>query len=156
MIDTRDTLTRSVLPIAQDLFAAMVDGEPGLLEPVDALGAPIPDPVHAWVDIVGPTSWRTLVVTARPTADRIARALLQLDDGETVGLDDVRDALGEVANVVGGNLKGMLDGGSSLTLPVVDTTGPAVARAADHAQALLWRGEPLVISLWTSKDGEQL
>ena len=156
MIDTRDTLTQRVLPIAQDLFAAMVDGEPGLLEPVDALGAPIPDPVHAWVDIVGPTSWRTLVVTARPTADRIARALLQLDDDETVGLDDVRDALGEVANVVGGNLKGMLDGGSSLTLPVVDTTGPAVARAADHAQALLWRGEPLVISLWTSKDGEQL
>ena len=156
MIDTRDTLTRSVLPIAQDLFAAMVDGEPGLLEPVDAPGASIADPVHAWVDIVGPTSWRTLVVTARPTADRIARALLQLGDDETVGLDDVRDALGEVANVVGGNLKGMLDGGSSLTLPVVDTTGPAVARAADHAQALLWRGEPLVISLWTSKDGEQL
>jgi chemotaxis protein CheX len=33
--------------------------------------------------------------------------------------DDVRDALGELANMVGGNLKSVLPGGVSLSLPTV-------------------------------------
>jgi chemotaxis protein CheX len=156
MIDTREALAESVVPIAQDLFTAMIDGEPGLLTPTDAVEAPIADPVHAWVDIVGPSRYRALVVTARPTADRLARALLQMPDDEDVALEDVQDALGEVANVVGGNLKGMLPEGSSLTLPVVDVVGPALERPADHEQPLLWRGDSLVISLWTPKNGEEL
>jgi chemotaxis protein CheX len=156
MIDTHETLTESIVPIAQDLFTAMIDGEPGLLTPVEAVAAPMAGPVHAWVDIVGPAHYRALVVTARTTADRLARALLQMADDEDVSLEDVQDALGEVANVVGGNLKGMLPEGSSLTLPVVDVTGPAVSRPADHEQPLLWRGDPLVISLWNPKNGEEL
>lgn len=156
MIDTHETLALSVVPIAQDLFTAMIDGEPGLLTPEPAVTAPVTDPVHAWVDIVGPARYRALVVTGRATADRLARALLQMADDEDVSLEDVQDALGEVANVVGGNLKGMLPEGSSLTLPVVDVAGPTATRPADHEQPLLWRGDPLVISLWTPKNGEEL
>ncbi|OLT53616.1 chemotaxis protein CheX [Cellulosimicrobium sp. CUA-896] len=155
MIDTHETLALSVVPIAQDLFTAMIDGEPGLLTPEPAT-LPVVDPVHAWVDIVGPAHYRALVVTGRATADRLARALLQMADDEDVSLEDVQDALGEVANVVGGNLKGMLPEGSSLTLPVVDVVGPTATRPADHEQPLLWRGDPLVISLWTPKNGEEL
>ncbi|MFC8923837.1 chemotaxis protein CheX [Cellulosimicrobium sp. NPDC057127] len=156
MIDTHVTLAESVVPITQDLFTAMIDGEPGLLTPADAITVPMVDPVHAWVDIVGPAHYRALVVTPRATADRLARALLQMTPDEDVSLEDVEDALGEVANVVGGNLKGMLPEGSSLTLPVVDVTGPTASRPADHEQPLLWRGDPLVISLWTPKNGEEL
>ena len=156
MIDTHETLAESVVPIAQDLFTAMIDGEPGLLTPADGVDGPLADPVHAWVDIVGPARYRALVVTARSTADRLARALLQMPDDEDVSLEDVQDALGEVANVVGGNLKGMLPEGSSLTLPVVDVAAPDTARPADHEQPLLWRGDPLVISLWIPKNGEEL
>ncbi|MCA5895153.1 chemotaxis protein CheX [Isoptericola sp. NEAU-Y5] len=150
-----ETLARSVLPIAQDLFSAMIDGEPGLLQAGTGTADLAAGSVRARVDIVGPTSTRAEVVTTRPTADRIARALLQMADDEPLSGEDVEDALGEVANVVGGNLKGMLPEGSSLTLPVVELDEPASAPAADHDELLLWRGEPLVISLWTM-NGEEL
>ncbi|QDW62439.1 chemotaxis protein CheX [Oerskovia sp. KBS0722] len=156
MTDTTSTLAQSVVPMAQDLFTAMVDGEPGLLLPMDALEEPIADPLYAWVDIVGPAVSRTLVVTARETADRLARSLLLKEDDEPVTLEDVQDALGEVANVVGGNLKAMMPEGSSLTLPVVEHAEPSASRPADHEQALLWWGGPILIQLWTSTNGEDL
>ena len=156
MTDTTSTLAQSVVPMAQDLFTAMVDGEPGLLLPMDALEEPITDPLYAWVDIVGPAVSRTLVVTARETADRLARSLLLKEDDEPVTLEDVQDALGEVANVVGGNLKAMMPEGSSLTLPVVEHAEPSASRPADHEQALLWWGGPILIQLWTSTNGEDL
>lgn len=156
MTDTTSTLAQSVVPMAQDLFTAMVDGEPGLLLPMDALEEPIADPLYAWVDIVGPAVSRTLVVTARETADRLARSLLLKEDDEPVTLEDVQDALGEVANVVGGNLKAMMPEGSSLTLPVVEHAEPPASRPADHEQALLWWGGPILIQLWTSTNGEDL
>jgi hypothetical protein len=156
MTDTTSTLAQSVVPMAQDLFTAMVDGEPGLLLPMEALEEPIADPLYAWVDIVGPAVSRTLVVTARETADRLARSLLLKEDDEPVTLEDVQDALGEVANVVGGNLKAMMPEGSSLTLPVVEHTEPSASRPADHEQALLWWGGPILIQLWTSTNGEDL
>jgi chemotaxis protein CheX len=155
MTDTTFTLAQSVVPMAQDLFTAMVDGEPGLLLPIPEIEEPIADPLYAWVDIVGPAVSRTLVVTARETADRLARALLLKEDDEPVTLEDVQDALGEVANVVGGNLKAMLPEGSSLTLPVVDHEAPATDRPADHEQALLWWGGPILIQLWASTTGEE-
>ncbi|MBD7951412.1 MULTISPECIES: chemotaxis protein CheX [Oerskovia] len=156
MTDTTSTLAQSVVPMAQDLFTAMVDGEPGLLLPMEALEEPITDPLYAWVDIVGPAVSRTLVVTARETADRLARSLLLKEDDEPVTLEDVQDALGEVANVVGGNLKAMMPEGSSLTLPVVEHAEPSASRPADHEQALLWWGGPILIQLWTSTNGEDL
>ncbi|MDF2847540.1 MAG: chemotaxis protein CheX [Oerskovia sp.] len=156
MTDTTSTLAQSVVPMAQDLFTAMVDGEPGLLLPMEALEEPIADPLYAWVDIVGPAVSRTLVVTARETADRLARSLLLKEDDEPVTLEDVQDALGEVANVVGGNLKAMMPEGSSLTLPVVEHAEPSASRPADHEQALLWWGGPILIQLWTSTNGEDL
>lgn len=156
MTDTTSTLAQSVVPMAQDLFTAMVDGEPGLLLPMEALEEPILDPLYAWVDIVGPAVSRTLVVTARETADRLARSLLLKEDDEPVTLEDVQDALGEVANVVGGNLKAMMPEGSSLTLPVVEHAEPSASRPADHEQALLWWGGPILIQLWTSTNGEDL
>ncbi|RXR23663.1 chemotaxis protein CheX [Oerskovia turbata] len=156
MTDTTSTLAQSVVPMAQDLFTAMVDGEPGLLLPVEALEEPIADPLYAWVDIVGPAVSRTLVITARETADRLARSLLLKEEDEPVTLEDVQDALGEVANVVGGNLKAMMPEGSSLTLPVVEHVEPSASRPADHEQALLWWGGPILIQLWTSTNGEDL
>lgn len=154
---TTTTLAQSVVPMAQELFTAMIDGEPGLLLPAEALDEPFPDPLYAWVDIVvGPAVSRTLVVTARETADRLARSLLAMEDDEPVSLEDVQDALGEVANVVGGNLKAMLPEGATLTLPVVAQVAPSALRPVDHEQALIWWGGPILIQLWTSTNGEGL
>ena len=68
MIDTAGTFADTLVPIAQDLFTAMVDGEPGLLQPADDAVVPTADAVRARVDIVGPARSRVLVTTARSTA----------------------------------------------------------------------------------------
>ena len=142
------TLADHVVAIAQDLFTAMIDGEPGLLTEHHSGAADLTEPVHAWVEIQGAEPVRTTVVTGRATADRITRALLALSPGDPVAADDLRDALGEVANVIGGNIKGLMPQPGSLTLPVVELDDPAPAGALLWERPLLWYQDPVVISMW--------
>ncbi len=61
--------------------------------------------------------------------------------------DHVQDALGELAYVVGGNVKAVLPGPSVLGLPEVGSAPPA-DRPADALRVdLLWRGQALTISV---------
>lgn len=154
-----DTMADDVVAIAQDMFSAMVDGESGALidRPGDA--AVLTAPVQAWVEIRGERSLRTLVATGRDTADRLTRALLVLEPQEAVEVDDVRDALGEIANVIGGNVKGLLPEHTALSLPVVSFDGRCPDGALLWTRSLQWHHEPLVVSmLWDvpEKQEEQL
>jgi hypothetical protein len=57
----------------------------------------------------------------------------------------VADAFGEIANVVGGNIKASLPGHSALSLPEVGDA-PAVRNPDDLCRVdVLWRGQPLSI-----------
>jgi chemotaxis protein CheX len=59
--------------------------------------------------------------------------------------EDIEDGLGELANVVGGNVKAVLPGPSVLGLPEIGTAPQA---CADTVRAdLLWRGQSLTISV---------
>jgi hypothetical protein len=61
--------------------------------------------------------------------------------------EDIEDALGELANVVGGNVKAVLPGPSVLGLPEVGVA-PEAGRPADTCRVdLLWRGQSLTISV---------
>jgi len=71
--------------------------------------------------------------------------------------------LGELANIVGGNVKAMLPAGAVLSLPQV-VLAPESATEYPSAQQItrlygLWDGEPVSISMWqqshndTRKDG---
>jgi len=61
--------------------------------------------------------------------------------------EDVDDALGELANVVGGNVKAALPGPSTLGLPQVGEA-PGVRNPEDVCRLeVLWRGQPLVVSV---------
>ncbi|MFQ5556613.1 MAG: chemotaxis protein CheX [Acidimicrobiales bacterium] len=51
-------------------------------------------------------------------AASVAAALFELEVDE-VGEDDIIDAMGELANITGGNVKSLLGARSSLTLPTV-------------------------------------
>ncbi len=67
--------------------------------------------------------------------------------GHPARLEDVADAFGEIANVVGGNVKAALPGPSGLSLPDVGDA-PTVRNPADQCRVdVLWRGEPLSISV---------
>lgn len=141
--------TDPILTIAEEVFAAMVDGEPGLVRPWDGARPEPAAPVHAWVDVHEAGSGRVLLETERTTADALTRALLAMADDETVTEADMVDALGEVANVVGGNVKSLVPETGVLTLPVVSAERPET-RAEDllHELALDWRGHLVVLSLW--------
>jgi chemotaxis protein CheX len=133
--------------VAEDVFAALVDGEPGHLCP-DA-PAELVDPLYAWVDMHADASGRVLLAVDAGTAHELTRALLRLDTAEPVEDEDLVDAFGEVANVVGGNLKALLPVQGTLTLPQVGRTVslPEGASVVERVP-LAWRGQPFDISVW--------
>ena len=137
-----------VLAIAQEVFAAMVDGDVGLLQPWAGELPEIEDSVVAWVDLYGPWPGRAELTTSGATASDLTRALLGMGDDEVVTSLDLVDAFGEVANVVGGNVKSLLPLQGSLGLPQVAPSAPAVpgARLVQEL-SLSWRGRPVMVTV---------
>lgn len=142
--------TDPVWTIAEEVFAAMIDGEPGYLRPWDGEPPALAEPMHAWVDVAAPFAGRVLISAERTTAEQITRALLAMPEDEVVQDADYVDALGEVANVVGGNVKALVPDAGALSLPQVSTDAP-LEGTGDllHALPLDWRGNLLEIRLWT-------
>lgn len=155
MIASLVTVSREqILAITEDVFAAMIDGGGEVLvtERLDPVPAPV-EPLSAWVDMTVAElglGVRTVVSTERLAADELTRALLMMDATETVGAEDLVDAFGELANVVGGNVKSLLSAPAVLSLPSVAEAAPALS-AQQFLQdiALDWRGNVLVVSLWS-------
>jgi chemotaxis protein CheX len=134
----------TVESIAQEAWISLV-GEEEVLVPLP--GGPLVDPVSSWVDVVGPWTGSVVLTTGRRTAEELTRALLREHAPEVLEEEDVADAFGEIANVVGGNVKAALPGPSGLSLPDVGDA-PAVRNPADVCHLdLLWRGEPVSISV---------
>ena len=109
------------------------------------------DALSAWVEIVGPWNGAVVLTCGRATAEELSRCLLAEHAPPVLDKEDVDDALGELANVVGGNVKAVLPGPSVLGLPeVASGSGPA-AVAGDPADTcrvdLLWRGQSLTITV---------
>jgi chemotaxis protein CheX len=142
------TMADHVVTITQDMFTAMIDGEPGLLTDLADDVVVLTEPVRAWVEIQGEHPVRTVVATGRDTADRIARVLLAMGPAEPVAVEDLRDAFGEIANVIGGNLKGLMPGLSALSLPVVSLDDTQPGGDLVWERSLRWHEAPLVISVW--------
>ena len=134
----------TVTAIAEEAWIALV-GDDEVLVP---LAAELPaDALSSWVDVVGPWTGAVVLTTGRDTAAELCRALLGASAQEVLEQEDVDDAFGEMANVVGGNVKASLPGPSSLGLPEVGDA-PAVRNAGDLCRVhVLWRGEPVSISV---------
>ena len=134
----------TVEAIANEAWTALV-GEDELLVPVS--GDLPADTVSAWVDVVGPWTGSVVLTTGRQTAADLTRALLGEAAPELLDHEDVADAIGEIANVVGGNVKAALPGPSALGLPEVGDAA-AVRNPEDVVRVdVLWRGEPVSISV---------
>ncbi len=141
--------TDPVYDIASEVFAAMIDGEPGFVRRWEGASPTPVEELFAWVNVQGPMSGRVLLTTEHSTAVEVTRALLGLAPDDAVGHADIVDALGEVANVVGGNVKSLAPDHSVLTLPEVTNQRPSTEGGLLHSVSLDWRGRSLVISLWT-------
>lgn len=117
---------------------------------------PAPEPLET-----SPTTWSAAVtisgawrgmVTVR-LSDDLAQALshrmLGLDPDGACAPEDLVDATGELVNVIGGNVKSLVPGPSSLSLPVV-AHGHIAASSDLQELALLhysWAGHPVAVEV---------
>jgi chemotaxis protein CheX len=111
--------------------------------------------MHSSVSITG--SWHGHVVYASSAAAaRQAAAAFLAMAPEEVGQEDISDVLGELANIVGGNVKAMLPPGCFLSLPQV-VLAPESATSYPSAVQVCglygtWLGEPVSITMWQSRN----
>jgi chemotaxis protein CheX len=140
IIDLIDEET--VHSIAQEAWSALI-GDDEYLVPLP--GEHPTDAISSWVEIVGSWTGAVVLTCGRTTAEELARCLLAEHAPPVLEDEDVTDALGELANVVGGNVKAVLPGPSVLGLPEV---GSAPSAGPDTCRVeLLWRDQSLTISV---------
>lgn len=109
--------------------------------------------VQASVDIHGEWTGTVTLEMAPVTAETAACTMLHLDAVED---GDVADALGELVNMIGGNIKSLLPSGSTLGLPMVHhaPVRPAVGgEVTEHYRVELdWAGTPIRIRVWSDEE----
>lgn len=83
-------------------------------------GSPVParTQVMACVQISGGWQGAVVITCTRSVAEAIAASMFAMDPG-TTSAAELDDAMGEMANMIGGNIKGRLPGPSQLSLPTV-------------------------------------
>jgi len=134
----------TVQNIADEVWPSLVgDGEAFVPVPV----APPAEVLSAWVTISGPWNGAVVLTCAPATAEALTESVLMTRPPTVVDDEDVADALGELANVLGGNIKSVLPGPSALGLPQIGTA-PATGRLDDVRRLDgQWRGQSLTITV---------
>lgn len=102
--------------LIQEIFGAVLQFEPTPVEgPAPSFDG---ESVAGVVQINGPNSGAVVVHLPSDLARRAAATMFR-QDLLHVTREDTRDVAGELANIVGGNLKGLAGDGASLSLPAV-------------------------------------
>ncbi|MEU4239269.1 chemotaxis protein CheX [Actinoplanes sp. NPDC026619] len=113
-----------------------------------------PSEVHSSVSISGSWTGHLVYASSTSAARRAAGAFLAMEPDE-VSEEDMSDVLGELANIVGGNVKAMLPPGAFLSLPQVVLAPESSARYPNTERIGgvygIWEGEPVSISMWQSR-----
>jgi chemotaxis protein CheX len=135
--------------VARDVWTSFVDADDaGLVAGGEGVAE---QRVTACVHLSGAFTGSVIVQCSDHAARDAAAALFGVSALE-VTETEVIDALGEIANMVGGNVKSMLAGPSFISLPAVAQglrSSLSVAGASVVQQVhLMWRTEPIVVSLW--------
>jgi hypothetical protein len=98
------------------------------------------------VRISGAWSGLVLVHCTPALARRVAAVYFDVAP-DSATQDDIRDVLGELANILAGNVKPLLPGPSRLSLPFTDVTARAVELHAGEEAWLECSGEPFVVKV---------
>ena len=123
--------------------------EDGTREPLDG------EVVVAQIRIVGDWSGAVALELSDAAAMTAAQVMLHADE---VDSDEVADAVGELVNIIGGNLKSLLPTPSKLSLPqVAHVPGPAATDGvlAEHCRVehcrvdLSWGTRPVRVRVWS-------
>jgi len=114
-------------------------------EALDPAEQPISPAIGSTVEITGPWTGRITVDLDRTGADQLARAMFDLPAGE-LPADDLADAVGELGNIIAGNIKSSLPEPSSLSLPQVRYQ-PQPPFGCEVSSALTWDRHQVLVSL---------
>ncbi|HSR08462.1 MAG TPA: chemotaxis protein CheX [Bryobacteraceae bacterium] len=110
-----DAYQTEIARIVEDVFRTMLRLEAGLTSMLEPAG---PGALTAAVQFVG--EWKGAVLLQCTTWQACQLASRLMPGLQPTRVDeDVRDALGEITNMVGGNLKPMLPPGVALSMPSV-------------------------------------
>jgi chemotaxis protein CheX len=101
--------------IVQSVFATMMELE---VFPDEIPWSPVGDRLTSMVSLTGDWNGAVLLECNRKQACQFAGRILAMEPPETVD-DDVRDVLGELANMIGGNMKSGMSTGVRLSMPSV-------------------------------------
>jgi chemotaxis protein CheX len=156
------------LPTAQDLHGLVADvwtsflgADASSVELVsDELNPVIPSRGHviSAVSTTGAWNGHFVVSVTLASAVLIARAMFGDEDGE-IPIEDVSDAVGEIGNILAGNIKSILPQPSALSLPqvVIDAATFALPAVSLRLTATIdWNGEKIVASLWQESTNEKV
>lgn len=135
--------------IVEQVWSSFLDGEIVALSGGDDRAAG-EEQMVASVSISGEWTGHLMIVTGRDCAQQIAGSMFQMDTVD-ISTAEVADALGEIANMVGGSVKGMVGVAATLSLPQVVLDASALVNPDAHklvSVSAQWNGLPLEVSLW--------
>lgn len=136
--------------VVSEVWASFLDDTLLLAETAPEAPLPASGRVTSWVCVSGGWTGHLYVITTPAGARHIAATMFELAP-EEVTTEQIADAIGEIANMVGGTVKAMVGADSSLSLPqVVLDAGAVVSPDAEQRVSArgCWHGEPLEFALW--------
>ncbi|BDC51781.1 hypothetical protein F183_A40960 [Bryobacterales bacterium F-183] len=133
-VTSMETYRDQAAQMFEDVFRLMLKLEVNTLPDSTEL---IPSQVTSAVYFAGAWNGATLLECSMPLALEFTRRLMP--DCNPQGFDDdVQDAMGELANIVGGNLKPLLPDGVALSMPsVVQGTNYSMRLCGNHSHIRL-------------------
>lgn len=143
-------------PALADLQSIMEDCWATFLSNVEPLEPVAPSDVeHGWTAAITVTGgWQALVLMqfSATAASEVAVRMLGMGPDETPVQEDLTDSLGELVNVIGGNVKSLMPGPSQLSLPLVaqgtvSASVPGRELVETTRLDLLWLGQPVRLSI---------
>lgn len=108
-------MSDDVAAIVQEVWSSMLGLE---IEPIAGKDAVTGPAIAGSVGVTGASDCLIAVEMDQSTAKLIGAAMFMMGVDE-ISMSDVTDAVGELTNMVGGNIKSLLPEPSTLSLPVV-------------------------------------
>lgn len=122
---------RELVPIVQSVFESMMNLDVELSE---TQWFACDDRISAAIHLSGSWNGALLIECCQSTARELASRFLSMEPEEVVA-DDICDVLGELANMIAGNLKSLLASGTTLSTPTVVNGGDYSVRVCGvHVQ----------------------
>ncbi|HET9419746.1 MAG TPA: chemotaxis protein CheX [Nocardioides sp.] len=122
------TTGEELAALVEEIWVSLLSDSEPLVPMYDAeAAAPLTDPWSAQVTIDGDWHGTVRVDLDAPLAEALTARMLGRRPGAPLVEGALEDAVGELANVIGGNVKSLLPGEGSLSLPVAGRPLPAAS-----------------------------